>query len=276
MQDLLGALLQSGPSTSTRQRVEHAVGERGLGQPGGLLGQLFGGASGGTQGGAGGVLGNLANMAQSVLGDSSRAVKSGHPAAIGGLGALAGALLGGGSGSVKGAVGGGALALLGSLALDAFKNMQQPAPGAETAYRSSGQYSSAELPLSLQDPAGPAGEKELESLATLVLKAMINAAKADGRIDEAELQRIGGKLQDAGADTDAQDFVRHEMRQPADLDGLVRAVPNPQVAAEVYAASLLAIEVDTQAERAYLQRLAQGLRLDEQVVQRLHTVLGVA
>jgi uncharacterized membrane protein YebE (DUF533 family) len=43
----------------------------------------------------------------------------------------------------------------------------------------------------------------------------------------------------------------------------------------VYAASLLAIEVDTQAERDYLQRLADGLGLDSGVVQRLHTTLGV-
>jgi uncharacterized membrane protein YebE (DUF533 family) len=49
------------------------------------------------------------------------------------------------------------------------------------------------------------------------------------------------------------------------LDGLLE-VPNPQTAVEVYASSLLAIEVDTPAERDYLRRLAQGLGLEERTV----------
>jgi uncharacterized membrane protein YebE (DUF533 family) len=132
------------------------------------------------------------------------------------------------------------------------------------------------MPLGLRAPTNPSEEKELESQAALILKAMINAAKADGQIDETEMQRIVGKLNEQGADSEAQDFVRHEMRQPIDLESIIRAAPNPQMAVEVYAASLLAIEVDTPAEKDYLRRLAQGLGLNDQVVQRLHTLLGVA
>jgi uncharacterized membrane protein YebE (DUF533 family) len=120
-----------------------------------------------------------------------------------------------------------------------------------------------------------AEENELESKAMLVLKAMINAAKADGQIDDTERQRILGKLEEAGADAEALEFVQAEMRRPFDVDGLPEA-PNPQTAVEVYAASLLAIEVDTPAEREYLRRLAQGLGLEESAVQRLHAALGVA
>jgi uncharacterized membrane protein YebE (DUF533 family) len=65
------------------------------------------------------------------------------------------------------------------------------------------------------------------------------------------------------------------MRRPFDVDGLPET-PNPRTAVEVYAASLLAIEVDTPAEREYLRRLAQGLELEERAVQRLHAALGVA
>jgi uncharacterized membrane protein YebE (DUF533 family) len=109
----------------------------------------------------------------------------------------------------------------------------------------------------------------------LVLKAMINAAKADGQIDDAERQRILGQLEEAGADAEAREFVQAEMRRLFDADGLPE-VPNPQTAVEVYAASVLAIEVDTPAERDYLRRLAQGLGLEERTVQRLHATLGVA
>lgn len=51
-----------------------------------------------------------------MLGQGTDAVRGNYPLAIGGLGALAGALLGGG----RGAVGGGVLAVLGSLAYSAL------------------------------------------------------------------------------------------------------------------------------------------------------------
>jgi uncharacterized membrane protein YebE (DUF533 family) len=118
-------------------------------------------------------------------------------------------------------------------------------------------------------------ESELESKAKVVLKAMINAAKADGQIDDAERQRILGKLEEAGADAETREFVQADMRRPFDANG-VPEVSNPQTAVEVYAASLLAIAVDTPAERDYLRRLAQGLGLEAGTVQRLHAALGVA
>ena len=48
-----------------------------------------------------------------------------NKAALGGLAALAGALLGGGKSSARGAVGGGGLAMLASLAMAALKNNGQ-------------------------------------------------------------------------------------------------------------------------------------------------------
>jgi uncharacterized membrane protein YebE (DUF533 family) len=51
-------------------------------------------------------------------------------------------------------------------------------------------------------------------------------------------------------------------------------VRNPAQAAEVYAASLLAIDVDSEAERAYLRNLAAALRLDAGVVSFLHRTTG--
>jgi uncharacterized membrane protein YebE (DUF533 family) len=161
------------------------------------------------------------------------------------------------------------MALLGSLALEALQGLsRQPAGGAPAALP-------AELPLGLRAPTTMSEESELESKAKVVLKAMINAAKADGQIDDAERQRILGKLEEAGADAETRESVQADMRRPFDVNGLPE-VSNPQTAVEVYAASLLAIEVDTPAERDYLRRLAQGLGLEAGTVQRLHAALGVA
>jgi uncharacterized membrane protein YebE (DUF533 family) len=108
----------------------------------------------------------------------------------------------------------------------------------------------------------------------LVLRAMINAAKADGQVDEAEIQRIVGKIDDDGVSPEEKQFIVDELRQPLDLQGLIAAVPNEAVAAQVYGASLLAIDLDTDAEVAYLQQLAQGLGLDAGTVSRLHQMTG--
>lgn len=267
--DVVGALMQNVLAGSSQSRIQHAMSDRGLGQPRGLLAQLLSGATSGSGTAAGGMLGSLADLAKSMFSGAGPAGERGNPLAVGGLGALVGALLGGGTGAARGALGGGAMALLGSLGLEALQGLsRQPAGSAPAALP-------AELPLGLRAPTTMAEENELESKAMMVLKAMINAAKADGQIDDAERQRILGKLEEEGTDAEAREFVQAEMRRPFDVDGLPEA-PNPQTAVEVYAASLLAIEVDTPAEREYLHRLAQGLGLEERTVQRLHAALGVA
>jgi uncharacterized membrane protein YebE (DUF533 family) len=185
--------------------------------------------------------------------------------AMGGLAALAGAVLGGRHG-MGGAVGGGLMALLGSLAFSVLKNR------AATAQADPAELA-REAPLGLREPQTPEEETELQNTALLVIRAMINAAKADGAIDGAEMSRILGKLGELGTDDEARDFVMSELQKPIDLDALIRAVKNREVAVQIYGASLLAIEVDTPAERDYLQRLANGLGLDGETIERVHASL---
>ena len=65
-----------------------------------------------------------------------------------------------------------------------------------------------------------------------------------------------------------------ELRQPLDLDAFVAQIPNQEAAAQVYAASLLAIEVDTPQEQAYLADLAKKTGLDAAVVANIQQTLG--
>jgi uncharacterized membrane protein YebE (DUF533 family) len=160
-------------------------------------------------------------------------------------------------------MGGGIMAMLGAMAYSALKKSGSPTKAQE-------------IPVGLRQPENSEQEKELEQGAELMLKAMLNAAKADGQIDQAEIQRIIGKLEKAGADSDARDFVINEMNKPGDLDGIVAAAKGrPQLAAEVYAASLLAIEVDTPAEHQYMQDLANGLGLTPEVTSNIEQLLGL-
>jgi uncharacterized membrane protein YebE (DUF533 family) len=263
--DLLGQLMQAGMTGSTSNRVDHALGSRGLSRPGNPIGDLLKNLQGGGQSPG---FSGLAEAAQGVFGQAKESVQGGSPLAIGGLGALAGAVLGGGGGAMKGAVGGGALALLGSIAMSALRNDQGgAAPDAEQLAK--------DAPLGLREPRDSAEEAELERTADLILRAMIAAAKADGQIDGGEMQRITGRLEQAGADQEARDFVMAELQKPLDLEGLTREIHSPEVGAEVYAASLLAIEVDTPAERDHLRRLANRLGLDNATVQRIHQMMDV-
>jgi uncharacterized membrane protein YebE (DUF533 family) len=128
----------------------------------------------------------------------------------------------------------------------------------------------------LAAPQSEAQQAELDRTAELMLKAMINAAKADGRIDASETRRLLGKVQENGADPQALEYLTAEMKAPMRTAELVAAArDNPELAAQVYAASLLAIEVDTTAEKQYLAELAAALALEPEVIGRIHQAVGL-
>ena len=136
--------------------------------------------------------------------------------AVGGIGALAGALLGGVRGSpAKGALGGAALAVLGQIAMSALqKGMGGGGGAAQPGLAEPGRVGG-------RLPGCRSRNVTDDASAELLLRAMINAAKADGQIDGTEMNNILGKLDEAGAGQEAKDFVLAEMRRPLDLDGLV-------------------------------------------------------
>ena len=252
--DLLGQVIQSGMNPTAQDRMRHAMSDRGLGGAGGILSDLMGGLQ---SGGTGGGIGDIGRIAEKMLGGSKLAT--------GGLGALAGALLGGGRGAGRGALGGGLMALLGSMAFSAFKNMNQPEEAAPTNM----------MPIGLREPENENEVLELQNNAQVILRAMINAAKADGQIDQIEIQRITGQLEEFGADDEARSFVLQEMGKPNNLQSIIKDVHSPELGAQVYAASLLAIRLDTPAEKHYMTELADGLRLDSNAVANIHRVLGI-
>lgn len=255
--DILGGLLGGQSGSSGGQSGGQASG--GLGD---ILGSILGGGqSSGSpssqgSGGLGDILGNLGNMLGSPSG-----VGGMSKGELGGLGALAGAILGGGGSSAKGAVGGSAMAILGTLALSALKNWQaQSAAG---------------------DNVNALGLTETEvkqisapETAELCLRGMIEAIKSDGEVSQDEIQKLTGKLAEGGITDEEKRFVQAEMAKPQDLAGLVKAIPNPEVGIQVYAAALMAISVDTPAEKAFLKGLAQGAGIDPDAVARLHQMVG--
>ena len=119
--------------------------------------------------------------------------------------------------------------------------------------------------------AAAAGQND----AVLLIRAMIAAANADGTIDQEERQRILDKFQNADLSQEEHAFLVNELFAPTSLDGIVSQVNSPDLARQVYGVSLLAIDVDTDAERVYLRTLGQRLGLAPADLDSMHKALGI-
>ena len=113
---------------------------------------------------------------------------------------------------------------------------------------------------------------EQEAGAALMLRAMIQAAKSDGRIDQGERDKL---LQNLGDATEAEKaFVNHELSQPIDIQGLARQVPRG-MEQQVYMMSLMGINLDNKTEAQYLHDLATAMQIGPQDVNSVHDSLGM-
>lgn len=108
--------------------------------------------------------------------------------------------------------------------------------------------------------------------ATLLLRAMINGAKADGQIDQDEIDNIVKRLGDV--DEHEAAFLRAELQAPLDIAAFCATVPD-ELDQEVYAFSVMGMKLDTQREAQFLGAMAQGLNMDPRVCNDIHDKLGV-
>lgn len=238
LDDLMGSIL--GGKSSTPQGG--GIGKGGLG---GLLEELSGGGQSGSTAGRGGmddILGQLTGNRSSTSGG-------------GGLGDLLGGILGGAAG---GALAGGQTR---EKTAQSDKN-QRPTKGFGDLFN--------EALVSQKEPETQPTDAQ-NAAAALMLKAMIQAAKSDGKIDENEKKKLLGNLGDASPEE--MEFVKRELAAPIDIDALVRQTPR-ELAAQVYVMSAMTIDLDNQNEAEYLHRLATGFGINQQQVNALHAKLG--
>jgi uncharacterized membrane protein YebE (DUF533 family) len=205
-----------------------------------ILGQVLGsGAAGGFAGGmAGGLAGNLLTS-KSGRKMGKKALKMGGIAAVG------------------------ALAYAAYQRYSSSKdNAANVAPQPVDAELAPAPVGSAFLPAK-NDMAGQ------ELLGLTLVRAMIAAARSDGRLDAQESQAIFQRIESLGLDPESQALLVEEMGRPVDVDEIVDSATSPEVAAEIYIASLLAVEVDTRAEQSYLNMLAARLTIPPELAVEL-------
>ncbi|MBV7555329.1 tellurite resistance TerB family protein [Pseudomonas sp. PDM28] len=230
--DLLEQLLRAGQSSMAQRGGGGASAQGGLGDLGGLLGGLLGGGAGAGAGGGGS-----------------------------GLGGLLGGLLGGGSpmgGAPQSRSGGGtnyaALASLGMMAFQAYQAWQRSQASAPQ-----------EAPRTVDLLTGPEAEEHSHA----ILRALIAAAKADGRIDESEKQMISTEIGRHTDDPQLQQWLDDEVAKPLDPNEVAQSATDPGMASEMYLASVMLVDDQQDAERNYLDDLAAALQIDPQLQLRL-------
>lgn len=107
--------------------------------------------------------------------------------------------------------------------------------------------------------------------AELLVIAMINAAKADGRIDQSEQDSIVKQLGDLSQDE--IQFLQTQFAAPLDVKEFVWSVPLG-MEKQVYAVSLMAIDLDQNSEAQYLKQLGHGFRMSVEECNRIHAEFG--
>jgi uncharacterized membrane protein YebE (DUF533 family) len=224
--DLLEQLLRAGQGSMSQQGGGGSSAQGGLGGLGGLLGGLLGGGAGSSAGG-------------------------------GGLGGLLGGLLGGGStmgGSTQSRSGGGtnyaALASLGMMAFQAYQAWQRSQASAPQ-----------QAPRTVDLLSGP----EVEEHSHAILRALIAAAKADGRIDDAEKQMISTEIGRHTDDPELQQWLDDEVARPLVAADVAQSATDSGMAAEMYLASVMLVDDQQDAERSYLDELAAALSIDPEL-----------
>ena len=165
----------------------------------------------------------------------------------------------------------GAIAAVGGLAYAAFTKYrltQELAAGAQPPVAFEPSSATAERFI----PAAGRSQEE-ETLGLTLLRAMVAAAQADGRLDGGERHAIYEHVGSLDLSEAEKAELLAELNRPIDMSALVASAGTPEIAAEIYAASLLAIDVDTAAERAYLAMLAARLGLPEDLASSIHREL---
>lgn len=107
-----------------------------------------------------------------------------------------------------------------------------------------------------------------------ILKALVAAAKADGHVDAREREVIEGEFARIHQDDTVQAWLRNELEKPLDPAEVARAGTTPEIASEMYLASLLVADEQNFMERAYLDELARQLKLDAALKARLEQQLA--
>lgn len=117
------------------------------------------------------------------------------------------------------------------------------------------------VPSPSQNQGGAAPVSEDADLAIRMIQVMIAAAHADGGLDHEEEEKILVRLQEQGIGPEEKSFILTELHAPKPIEQLTMGITDPRIAQAMYGLAVSAVVVDTEEERAWLEKLAAALSL---------------
>jgi uncharacterized membrane protein YebE (DUF533 family) len=212
-------------------------------------------------------------MLQNKAGGNGHQQKGKKPSVAGGLGGLLSGAGGSGLSSLLSGAGGGALASGAMGMLMGNKGARKVGGKVLTygglaalgvlAYKAYGSWQAKQA-------SAPQGEpqtidrlppEQVEEHSQAILRALVAAAKSDGHVDERERELIEGEFTKLTGDQELQHWLHAELHKPLDPAEVARAATTPEMAAEMYIASVMLVDEEHFMERAYLDELARQLKL---------------
>jgi uncharacterized membrane protein YebE (DUF533 family) len=162
----------------------------------------------------------------------------------------------------------GALAGAGFLAWKAYQNYQSNNGGAAT-----------QSPEQLRQQGQPLEQlhgQQQEQRGLEILQAMIMAARADGHVDANERALLTQEIEKLGPDDELNNWIQQQFDAPLDAEALARSADSPQASREIYIVSAVMIDDQNPMEKAWLDQLANALKLEPGLTRELEQQIQAA
>jgi len=156
----------------------------------------------------------------------------------------------------------GSLAAIGGIGWKAYQNWQQ-----QNSDKAAQEAANNKL-----IPINELPEKEANERSLVLLKAMIAAAKADGHVNNKEIEIINKQIENLGLSKDVADLLEGEISKPLDIKEVAALAKNKAMASEIYLVSAIVTDKENSMEREYLSSLAKSMQLPNSLVAQLETV----
>ncbi|HHL19509.1 MAG TPA: tellurite resistance TerB family protein [Thiothrix sp.] len=157
----------------------------------------------------------------------------------------------------------GSLAAVGGLAWKAWQNWQgkQDAEAAPT-----------DVETAKGLPVDQLAGQDAEERSQILVKAMIAAAKADGKIDDTEIASINAQIQKLDLGSDISGVLKSGVVTPLSAGAVANmAGDDKAIASEIYVISMLVTDPNNPDESRYMDALAKALALPDDLVRELES-----
>jgi uncharacterized membrane protein YebE (DUF533 family) len=129
-------------------------------------------------------------------------------------------------------------------------------------------------------PTQPAAPAQLaapvsESLAAVMLKAMIASALADNQLQPEQFEQIEAAMDNPVLTPDEVRTLTAALHHPPTIEEIAAAVDGLEQASEVYGACLSVIDPDNMAENMFLRRMARALALPDALARSIREQAGL-